>query len=174
MARVLVGLTTPAGLSLSPSGAISGTPTQTGAFTFGVKTTDSAAPTRQAATATLSLLVKTQPGVYATNAGNNSVTEYPLGQSGDIAPIVDITGPDPGLSTPESVVLDAAGNTFIANEGNNTVTEYAPGVSGDARPVATITGVASPVRLALNGSGDLSSRRATRSRSTAWVRARRS
>jgi hypothetical protein len=145
----------PDGLSLSPSGKITGTPTQMGTFTFTVTVTDSSVPISQTASATRSVLVKAQPGVYATNAGNDSVTEYPLRSGGDIAPIADIVGPDTGLSTPEGVVVDAVGDVFVANEGNNTVTEYAPGASGDARPTATIGGVSTPCRLALSGSGDL-------------------
>lgn len=145
----------PDGLSLSPSGRITGTPTQMGTFTFTVTVTDSAVPISQTASATRSVLVKAQPGVYATNAGNDSVTEYPLRSGGDIAPIADIVGSHTGLSTPEGVAVDAVGDVFVANEGNDTVTEYAPGASGDAAPTATIHGVSTPCRLALSGSGDL-------------------
>jgi hypothetical protein len=151
----ITGGSLPAGLKLSTSGSITGVPTQMGTFTFTVAATDSAAPTHHTASRTLTLTVKVAPGVYAANAGNDSVTEYPVGQGGDINPIADLTGPDTGLSTPESVVLDATGDVFVANEGNDTVTEYAPGASGDARPTRTISGVSSPCRLALNGSGDL-------------------
>jgi hypothetical protein len=145
----------PADLLLSSAGKITGTPTFSGTFTFTVTATDSAAPTNHTASRTLSLTVNVQPGVYVANGGNDSVTEYPVGQGGDIPPIADISGPHTGLSSPESVVLDAAGDVFVANEGNNTVTEYPPGVSGDAPPVMTITGLSQPARLALNGSGDL-------------------
>ena len=145
----------PDGLSLSPSGRITGTPTQMGTFTFTVTVTDSAAPISQTASATRSVLVKAQPGVYATNAGNDSVTEYPLHSGGDVAPVADIVGPHTGLSTPEGVAIDAVGDVFVANEGNDTVTEYAPGASGDVGPTATIRGVSTPCRLALSGSGDL-------------------
>lgn len=145
----------PGDLALSPDGKITGTPSFSGAFTFTVTVTDSAAPTNHTASRTLTVTVKVQPGVYAASAGNDSVTEYPLGQGGDIPPIADIVGPHTGLSSPESVVLDAAGDAFVANEGNNTVTEYAPGDTGDASPIMTITGVSQPARLALNGSGDL-------------------
>src|SRR6202042_3635587 len=69
--------------------------------------------------------------------------------------VADIKGSHTGLSSPESVVLDAAGDVFVANEGNKTGTEYAPGANGDASPIMTITGVSQPARLALNGSGDL-------------------
>ena len=142
--------TLPAGMLLSESGKITGAPFETGTFTFTATARDSASPASQTASITVSLLVSAQPGVYVANAGNNSVTEYPLGGTGgDILPISGITGPHTGLSSPESVVLDAAGDIFVANEGNDTVTEYAPGATGDARPVITIIGVSSPCRLAL-------------------------
>jgi hypothetical protein len=44
----------------------------------------------------------------------------PKGQS----PIGEITS---GISTPEGIATDAAGNLYVANSGNNTVTVYAPG-----------------------------------------------
>ncbi len=44
----------------------------------------------------------------------------PKGQS----PIGEITS---GISTPEGIAADAAGNLYVANSGNNTVTVYAPG-----------------------------------------------
>ena len=147
--------TLPAGMVLSQSGKINGSPFGTGTFTFTVTVRDSASPASQTASTTVSMLVSAQPGVYVANAGNDYVTEFALGVGGDIPPISGITGPDTGLSSPESVVLDATGDIFVANEGNDTVTEYAPGAMGDARPVTTIAGVSSPCRLALNAAGDL-------------------
>lgn len=47
----------PSGLTLSPGGAISGTPTGTGTSNFTVKATDSGTPTPQTATASLSITV---------------------------------------------------------------------------------------------------------------------
>jgi hypothetical protein len=147
--------TLPAGMVLSQSGKITGSAFEAGTFTFTATVRDSASPASQTASITVSLLVSAQPGVYVANAGNDYVTEFALGVGGDVPPISGVTGPDTGLSSPESVVLDATGDIFVANEGNDTVTEYAPGAMGDARPETTITGVSSPCRLALNATGDL-------------------
>ena len=47
----------PAGLTLAPSGAISGTPTKQGTYSFTVSVTDSSTPTKQTATQALSIRV---------------------------------------------------------------------------------------------------------------------
>ncbi len=56
----------PAGLSLSPSGDITGTPTAPGRFTFTVQVTDSTAPTPLTATATMSISVVSPPPSITT------------------------------------------------------------------------------------------------------------
>jgi YVTN family beta-propeller protein len=81
----------PAGLSLSPDGTISGTPTSGGTFDFTVRLTDSASPIHQTADKSLSIKVAySEPAVTtgslpsgtvgsaysATLAGSNGVTPY--------------------------------------------------------------------------------------------------
>ncbi len=58
----------PPGLSLSPSGIISGTPTHLGTITFTVRVSDGTTPTPLTATATLSISVAVAPLSIATTA----------------------------------------------------------------------------------------------------------
>jgi hypothetical protein len=67
----------PAGLSLSASGTISGTPTASGSFAFSAKVTDSTTPTAQ--TATQSLTITIEATVVAVQITTTSV---PAGQTG--------------------------------------------------------------------------------------------
>jgi hypothetical protein len=67
----------PAGLTLSATGAISGTPTASGSFTFTAKVTDSTTPTAQTATKSLSLTI-----AAAVTAVQITTTSVPSGQVG--------------------------------------------------------------------------------------------
>ena len=60
--------------------------------------------------------------------GGNYVTIYPLGSSGNVAPIASIDGGATGLSSPMSVALDPRGNIYVLND------------QGKPSPFATITG----------------------------------
>jgi hypothetical protein len=53
---------------------------------------------------------------------------------------VTISGSATGLSNPNGVAFDSAGDLFVTNEGNAPVTEHAPGASGDVSPIATVQG----------------------------------
>jgi hypothetical protein len=44
-----------------------------------------------------------------------------------------------GVSTPEAVALDSAGNLYVGNLGNHTVTVYAPPFSAASAPTVTLT-----------------------------------
>lgn len=57
--------TLPAGLTLSSAGVLSGTPTQTGSFTFVAQVTDSCAPAQQSAQTSLQLSVQANSGPLA-------------------------------------------------------------------------------------------------------------
>ena len=75
-----------------------------------------------------------------SNIGNNTITEYAPGATGNVAPIAVISGGATGLSAPYGLTIDASGNLFASNAGANTITEYAPGATGNVAPIATIAG----------------------------------
>jgi sugar lactone lactonase YvrE len=94
----------PEGLSLdASSGAITGTPTAIGTSSFTVKVTDSSAPTRQIATANLSITVTGL--AYATSF---SPAEYPEGK----------------FNEPEAVAVGPSGNIWVADSGHDRVLEF--------------------------------------------------
>jgi len=99
------------------------------------------------------------PTTYVANPAAGSVTAYGAGATGDVSPVLDLRGVNTGLSRPQGVLADVAGNVFVANPGNNSITEYAPEVTGNVAPVATIAGAQTllnkPQDLALDATGRL-------------------
>lgn len=95
--------------------------------------------------------------------GSPPVTAYPLGSSGNIAPIGSRpTRPSSsatGLDHPWGIARDAHGNLYAANQAGDSVTVFAAGASGDARPIATIegsfTGLSGPSGIALDSKGNI-------------------
>lgn len=86
------------------------------------------------------LFVDAKLNVYASNAGNNTVTAYAPGST---TPLITISG---GINTPTGITVDSAGTVYAANVGNNTVTEYP---AGQTSPSITISfPSASPENLA--------------------------
>ena len=65
--------------------------------------------------------------MVANTGGGGSITEYAPGARGNAGPVVTISGSATGLSNPNGVAFDAAGDLFVTNVGNDSVTEYAPG-----------------------------------------------
>jgi sugar lactone lactonase YvrE len=102
-------------------------------------------------------------GIYVSNNGSNSVTLYPLGAGGNIAPLATVAGGNTGLSRPRGIAFDEPGNLYVANstggDGTGSITEYAAGSTGDVAPTVTIagsnTGLADPRGLAFDASGRL-------------------
>lgn len=103
-------------------------------------------------------------GIYVANAGSvyggtDSILVFPLNSNGDTKPIGAVTGPDTGLSEPEGLALDPAGNIYVTNFGNSSLTIYPPNSSNDATPGATIvgpdTGLFEPQGIALDASRDI-------------------
>lgn len=120
------GSTLPTGLSLSPSGVISGTPAQavTG-HSFDVTVTDSKAPTAQAAAATYVMTIAGHGPVSGPSVSHSSLRivrgstaafTVSLGQNGNQAVMADITSEDPGIATatPTSITGGTVTVTGIA------------------------------------------------------------
>ena len=109
----------PPGISLSPGGLVSGTPTLAGSTSFTVTVTDSFGNT---ASATFSItvmassppppsfLLRTVAGGYASTPG--------LGDGG--------LALQARLFEPDAVAVDSLGNVFIADQGNNRIRKVAP------------------------------------------------
>ncbi len=87
-----------------------------------------------------------------------SITVYAAGATGNVAPVATITGSDTGLSAPQGIAVDGAGNVFVANLTgglleNGSVTVYAAGSNGDVAPINIISGPqAETFLLVLKGS----------------------
>jgi sugar lactone lactonase YvrE len=150
--------TLPAGITLNPrTGALAGVPTTAGTSTFTVRATDATSPTHRTVTRSLTLTVTgIVPAVYAANGANDSVTSYPLGGSGNVAPATRLAGTGQGLNAPSGLVLDAAGRLYVADAGSSSITEYDRGAT---TPTLTLsgpaTGLAGPAGLTLDGTGRL-------------------
>jgi sugar lactone lactonase YvrE len=98
--------------------------------------------------------------LFVANAGNSTVTAYPLNDLATASP----RRTSSGVNTPTglmSLAFDASGDLFVANCGSaclgtglGTVTEYAPPYTG--APIATISkDINAPLALAFDTSGDL-------------------
>ena len=84
------------------------------------------------------------------------VTAYPLGSSGNIAPLSSV--PDSsitGLIKPYGVARDSKGYLYVTNEWGHSVTIYAPGANGKAAPIATIEDGVDPTGIALDARGNI-------------------
>ena len=102
--------------------------------------------------------------IYVANdgsaiGGNDTVTVYPAGSNGNVAPSSAIAGFNTGLNGPLGIALDASGNIYVTNDGGNTVTAYPAGSNGNAAPRSTIagsnTGLNFPVGIALDAGGTI-------------------
>src|SRR3989449_2992462 len=75
------------------------------------------------------------------------------------SPTAKIAVSTTGLSQPEGLAFDAAGDLYVANVSNNSITVYAAGTTGNATPTATIagnnTGLSGPEGIALDAAGHL-------------------
>ncbi|KAA1420673.1 hypothetical protein FE697_017165 [Mumia zhuanghuii] len=72
----------------------------------------------------------------------------------NVAPVRRVTG----LSTPEGIARDAAGNVYVADLSSNSVKVYAPNANGAAAPLRTLVGtpgLVSPYGLDIDANGYL-------------------
>jgi sugar lactone lactonase YvrE len=112
-----------------------------------------------------------QGNIYVANAASGrggrherydrgSITVYPAGSNGNVAPIATISGAGTGLAEPIGIALDSSRNIYVANAYNGySITVYQAGSNGNAAPIAVIsgdnTGLYYPRGIALDSSGNL-------------------
>jgi DNA-binding beta-propeller fold protein YncE len=93
--------------------------------------------------------------IYVTNAGNNTVTSYPIATNGNIPPNNPTL-----LQEPTGIALDpTSGNIYVANSVEDTIAIYASGSNGRVAPIGVIggpkTGLADPQGITLDSSGKI-------------------
>jgi hypothetical protein len=105
--------------------------------------------------------------VYAANVNGYyqaSITVYPAGEYGNLAPTQTISGPDTDMGIPNGIAVDSAGNIYVTNWFAGTpcvgsITVYAAGSNGDASPIAQIKGkktrLCAPWGAALDTNGNI-------------------
>lgn len=80
------------------------------------------------------------PCLYVTNWAGQAITVYPVGATGNVAPVAVIAGPQTEIDLPYGVALDASGNVYVTNFDDNSITIYPAGANGNVTPTATISG----------------------------------
>lgn len=95
--------------------------------------------------------------IYVTNKalgiqGNESVTVYAAGSTGNVAPTQTIAGTSTGLDNPVQLALDSSSNIYVANltypnSGNGSLTVYPAGANGNVAPTETIEGAKTELDL---------------------------
>jgi hypothetical protein len=109
------------------------------------------------------------PVVRGKHFDKGSITVYPAGSDGNIAPLATISGKATGLSFPVSIALDSSDKIYVANFDTanvksplnlgGSITVYPAGSKGNASPSAIIaggnTGLQDPGGIALDSNGNL-------------------
>ena len=127
----------PAGLNLSSSGTISGTPTATGTSTFTVKAEDSSTP-KKSATKQLSIVVATQANsVVISNVASSNIT--------NTITVITWTTDKPSTSQVAYGTTIAYGSDTYLNSDqvtnhSVTITGLSPGTTYNYQAVSSITG----------------------------------
>ncbi|HVR45393.1 MAG TPA: NHL repeat-containing protein [Candidatus Binatia bacterium] len=78
--------------------------------------------------------------MFTANRDNPAVLAFRATASGNVAPVVRITGSNTTLNSPDSIALDASGNVYVANDGANQVAVFAKGANGNVKPERIIGG----------------------------------
>jgi sugar lactone lactonase YvrE len=99
--------------------------------------------------------------VYIADANGvqDEVLVFPQDTNGGPSPTEFITGNVTGLSLPQGIAVDNAGNMWVTNFGTSSITEYPAGSTGNIAPANTVQGNATflsgPVGIAFNANGDM-------------------
>ncbi len=151
----------PAGLTLSPAGVISGTPTATGTVSFTVTAVDAAKPAPATATRTFTLQVFAAPraSVWVGNGADSNVNAFALSANGDAAPIATLSGALTGLNGIGALAFDSVGELWVASANNDALEQFAPGATGNVAPTRVVTGpntgLVTPAGINLDSAGRL-------------------
>ena len=86
-----------------------------------------------------------QNNIYAVMEDRQRLLEFSAGSNGNVAPIINVFGPNTQLNTSTNVAVDSSGKIYVANampalERPAPITIYSPGSTGNVAPVATIGG----------------------------------
>lgn len=115
-----------------------------------------APPTERAASGSASnaepaaVAAKTGHVLYVSDEGSPNLIQIYAQKNPNAGPVGQITD---GLSTPDGMAIDTAGNLYVANAGNNTVAVYPPGKTS---PSSTYTdGMATPANVVVGNDGTL-------------------
>jgi sugar lactone lactonase YvrE len=89
----------------------------------------------------------------------DQVLVFPQNANGGPAPTQDITGNVTGLSVPQGIAVDRAGNIWVTNFNTSSITEYNAGATGNVAPINTVQGsstfLAGPIGIAFDSAGDV-------------------
>jgi hypothetical protein len=93
------------------------------------------------------------------NGVQDEVLVFPQNTNGGPTPTQFITGNVTGLSSPQGIAVDNAGNMWVTNVGTSTITEYPAGSTGNVAPTNTVQGnatfLSAPVGITFNANGDM-------------------
>lgn len=145
----------PPGLTLSPDGSLTGTPTRAGTSLFTTSVTDSALPAAHAAAQSLALTVNPapEPALWVANPAHIQVDAFGLNGRSESAPTQVIDGHLTGVVTPDALTFDTRGDLYVADSGIPALWVFQSGARGDVAPARVIigssTGVVTPAGIAL-------------------------
>ena len=74
------------------------------------------------------------------NGSGNSITIFAAGSSGNSAPVASISGSNTGLSNPNGIALDYAGNIYVGNQNAIAIFAAVPAGASNVAPIVTISG----------------------------------
>ena len=80
------------------------------------------------------------PCLYVANQNPARVLVFPVGATGDTAPLQDISGSRTDLENPTAVAIDEKSNIYVSDFSANAILEFAAGSTGNVKPKATIAG----------------------------------
>lgn len=93
------------------------------------------------------------------NGVQDEVLVFPQNTNGGPTPSIFITGNVTGLSSPQGIAVDNAGNMWVTNTTTSSITEYSAGSTGNVAPINTVQGnatsLSSPVGIVFNANGDM-------------------